>query len=80
MSNSEVMRFVSDRFDVTLSSLFRKFDYRGPGTGKDLPGRCNWNTRNQSGRFNRENGTTFWAVPLFLGIFQSGEPEKTFFI
>ena len=24
-----------------------------------LPGRCNWNTRNQLGRSNRENGTTF---------------------
>ena len=30
------------------------------------------------GRSNRENGTTFWAVPLFLGIFQSGEPKKRF--
>ena len=35
-------------------------------------------TKNQSGRSNRENGTTFWAVPLFLGIFQSGEPKKRF--
>ena len=34
--------------------------------------------RNQSGRSNRENGTTFWAVPLFLGILQSGEPIKRF--
>ena len=23
---------------MTLSSLFRKFDYRGPGTGKDYRG------------------------------------------
>ena len=30
------------------------------------------------GRSNRENGTTFWAVPLFLGIFQSSEPKKRF--
>ena len=38
MSNSEVMRSVSGRFDVTLSSLFRKFDYCGLGTGKDYRG------------------------------------------
>ena len=25
-----------------------------------------------------ENGTTFWAVPLFSEIFQSGEPKKRF--
>ena len=30
------------------------------------------------GRPNPENGTTFWAVPLFLVIFQSGEPKKRF--
>ena len=29
-------------------------------------------------RSNRENWTTFWAVPLFLGIFQSVEPKKRF--
>ena len=33
-------------------------NYRGPGTGKDYRG-CNWNTRNQSGRSNWENGTNF---------------------
>ena len=31
MSNSEVRQKLY-RFDVALRSLFRKFDYRGPGT------------------------------------------------
>ena len=28
------------------------------------------------GNFNRENGTTFFDFPLFLGIFQWDEPTK----
>ena len=39
---------------------------------------CKWNTNFPLGSFHRENGTTFRAVPLFLGIFQSGEPKKRF--
>ena len=58
MSNSKVMRSVLDRFDLTLSSLFRKFGYCGPGTGKDYQGDAIEHEK-PVGHSNRGNRTTF---------------------
>ena len=60
----------------------RAFSRPAPKPGKRPTGDkdekfCKWNT-NFLGRSNRENETTFWAVSLFLGIFQLGEPKKRF--
>ena len=80
MSNSELTNSVSDRFDVTLSSLFRKFDYRGPGTGKaDYLGDA-IGTRETS----RDVPTGKTGLPSeqfhFFWEFSSRANRKTFFI
>ena len=59
MSNSEVTRSVSDRFDVTLTAFLRNSGDNFIAVGLGLVKNCNWNTENQSGRSHRENGTTF---------------------
>ena len=79
MSDSEVMRSVPGRFDVTLSSLFRKFDYCEPGTGKDYR-EMQFEHEKPVGTFQRGKRDYLLSSSTFSGNFPVGRSEKTFFI